>query len=191
MLIRNDHAIQVAAGTNITNFGPGSIKIGALSEIASSTARTIVTGGAYLTPSSVYVISLSTSEVQFASQPSLPFVSLAPSGDLTGLEDAAAINGILATPGINLELKGNYVTNVPIEINSDSTLLLSDARIQLASLSSCNIIRNKNWNQTTQTDKRIRIIGTGRAQLIAIVGSSLNQASTPAPQTTLILNDVL
>jgi hypothetical protein len=116
---------------------------------------------------------------------------LLPSGDSTGAADTAAINAALATAGASVILHGDFTTNAPIEISSDSSLTLWDAKVQLAPAASCNILRNKNWNQTTQTDKRIRVIGVGRAQLVAIVGTTLNQASTPAPQTTLILNDIL
>jgi hypothetical protein len=66
VIVRNDHAVQVAANTLITNSGPGSLKVGTLAEIAVGTAATVASSTSLLVKVSSYCVSVSSSEVTFA-----------------------------------------------------------------------------------------------------------------------------
>jgi hypothetical protein len=67
MLIRNDHPILITERLKVSNAGPGDIRLGSLDQLASTGYTTVSSGQSFYTPSSVYCISTSTSEITFSS----------------------------------------------------------------------------------------------------------------------------
>lgn len=109
---------------------------------------------------------------------------LTPSGDTTGATDRTAINAALAAGAATL--RGDFIVNGPILMPSNSTLILHDAEIRLASFSNCVLLRNTHQDATG--DSRLRVLGVGRARLRSVIGAVITTAAS-AGATTLTLGE--
>jgi hypothetical protein len=202
--------IMIDDGTSysvlVTNTGAATVELSRGGRLRPNQAQTVYPEGAALTAAAVtgtssVSTSTTTKPLPNAADPAALAANAAftgtyarvqtivPSGDATGAADIAAINAALLTAG-TIILRGNLTINAPIRIPSNTTLVLWESTVTLASASNCNIVQN--YDQTATGNTNITIKGIGRASFNGNPTNQVRQslAKTDGTGGTSLYNNV-